>query len=73
MLLNDKDAEIQSKYDGMTIEELEQQLREAFFYTDQINEPLAEELERICAALDKKKPLEDLGSVDEYWKRFTEF
>ena len=32
MLLNDKDAEIQSKYDGMTVEELEQQLREAFFY-----------------------------------------
>ena len=32
MLLNEKDTEIQSKYDGMTVEELEQQLREAFFY-----------------------------------------
>ena len=72
MLLNEKDTEIQSKYDGMTVEELEQQLREAFFYTDQIDEPLAEELEQISKALDKKKPLENEYTIDEYWQRFVE-
>ena len=72
-MLNDKDTEIQNKYESMTVEELEQQLRETFFYTDQIDEPLMEELEQIIAALDKKKPLEDLDAVDEYWKRFKEF
>ena len=72
MLLNEKDTEIQSKYDGMTVEELDQQLREAFFYTDQIDEPLAEELEQISKALDKKKPLENEYTIDEYWQRFVE-
>jgi hypothetical protein len=72
-LLNDKDTEIHNEYESMTVEELEQQLREAFFYTDQIDEPLMEDLEQICVALDKKKPLEDLDTVEEYWKRFTKY
>ena len=70
---NDKDTEIHNEYESMTVEELEQQLREAFFYTDQIDEQLTEELEQICEALDKKKPLEDLDTVEEYWKRFTKY
>ena len=72
-MLNDKDTEIHNEYESMTVEELEQQLREAFFYTDQIDEPLMEDLEQICEALDKKKPLEDLDTVEEYWKRFTKY
>ena len=72
-MLNDKDTEIHNEYESMTVEELEQQLREAFFYTDQIDEPLMEDLEQICVALDKKKPLEDLDTVEEYWKRFTKY
>ena len=72
-MLNDKDTEIHNEYESMTVEELEQQLKEAFFYTDQIDEPLTEDLEQICEALDKKKPLEDLDTVEEYWKRFTKY
>lgn len=72
-MLNDKDTEIHNEYESMTVEELEQQLKEAFFYTDQIDEPLTEELEKIGEALDKKKPLEDLDTVEEYWKRFTKY
>lgn len=72
-MLNDKDTEIHNEYESMTVEELEQQLREAFFYTDQIDEPLMEDLEQICEALDKKKPLEELDTVEEYWKRFTKY
>ena len=67
-----KDTEIIRDYDSMTVEELEQQLREAFFYTDQIDELLAEDIEEICEALEKKKPLEDTYSIDEYWARFVE-
>ena len=70
-MLNDKDTEIHNEYDSMTIEELEQRLKEVFYYTDQIDDSLAEELEQICDALDKKKPLEDMDTVEEYWKRFT--
>ena len=72
-MLNGKDTEIHNEYDSMTVEELEQQFKEAFLYTDQIDDSLAEELEQICDALDKKKPLEDLDTVEEYWKRFKEF
>jgi len=71
-LPNNKDTEIIRDYDSMTVEELEQQLREAFFYTDQIDELLAEDIEEICEALEKKKPLEDTYSIDEYWARFVE-
>ena len=69
---DNKDTEIIRDYDSMTVEELEQQLREAFFYTDQIDELLAEDIEEICEALEKKKPLEDTYSIDEYWARFVE-
>ena len=72
-MLNGKDTEIHNEYDSMTVEELEQQFKEVFLYTDQIDDSLAEELEQICDALDKKKPLEDLDTVEEYWKRFKEF
>lgn len=72
-MLNGKDTEIHNEYDSMTVEELELQFKEVFLYTDQIDDSLAEELEQICDALDKKKPLEDLDTVEEYWKRFKEF
>ena len=71
--MNDKDTEIHGEYDDMSVEELEQQLREVFFYTDQIDEMMAEEVEEICAVLDKKKPLEYSYSVEEYWERFLKY
>ena len=71
--MNDKDTEIHGEYDDMTVEELEQQLREVFFYTDQIDEMMAEEVEEICAVLDEKKPLEYSYSVEEYWERFLKY
>ena len=36
----------------MTVEELEQRLRETFFYTDEIDESVYLELERLLAALE---------------------
>lgn len=71
--MNDKDTEIHGEYDDMTVEELEQQLREVFFYTDQMDEMMAEEVEEICAVLDEKKPLEYSYSVEEYWERFLKY
>ena len=44
------------EYREMTVEELEQRLREAFFYTDRIDETVYAELERLRAALEEKQP-----------------
>ena len=63
-------AEAQKQYDNMTAEELERELREAFFCTDQIDGPLSEELEKIREALDRKRPVEYLYTPEESWAQF---
>ena len=45
-------------YDAMTVEELEAELREAFFYSDRIDDTLSGDLERIREALERKRPTE---------------
>ena len=59
-----------TNYNDMTREELEQELREAFFYSDRIDDALAEELERIRLALERKRPTEYLYTPEEAWERF---
>ena len=63
-------AEARKEYDEMTAEELELELRIAFFCTDQIDGPLSEELERIREALDRKRPVEYLYTPEESWAQF---
>lgn len=63
-------AEARKEYDEMTAEELELELRKAFFCTDQIDGPLSEELERIREALDRKRPVEYLYTPEESWAQF---
>ena len=57
-------------YDAMTAKELEAELREAFFYSDRIDETLSGELERIREALERKRPTEYLYTPEESWERF---
>ena len=58
------------EYDGMTAEELERALREAFFYTDRIDDVLSRELEGIREALERKRPTAYLYTPEEAWERF---
>ena len=57
-------------YDDMTVEELEQELREAFFYPDQIDDQLSRELELIREALERKRPTAFLHTPEEAWEIF---
>ncbi len=62
----------EKKYDEMTREELEQELREAFLDTDTIDEPLNDELEKMQETLNRKWPLAYLYTPEESWERFRE-
>jgi len=57
-------------YDEMSIEELERELRETFFYSDKIDEHLSRELELIREALERKRPTELLHTPEEAWEAF---
>ena len=59
-------------YAEMTAEELEQRLRESFFYPDVIDDTVFRELEAIREALEKKKPIQYTRSARESWERFAE-
>ena len=56
----------------LSAEELEQRLREAFFYPDQIDETVFRELEELREALEKKRPMEAEYTAEESWARFLE-
>ena len=58
------------EYREMTVEELEQRLRETFFYTDEIDESVYLELERLRAALEEKDPRAFSPTAEEFWERF---
>ena len=62
----------EKRYEDMTAEELQQELREAFLDTDIIDEPLNDELEKIREALNRKRPVEYLYTPEESWARFLE-
>ena len=57
-------------YDDMTLEELQQEFREAFFETDIIDDTVNDELEELQDALCKKRPVEFLHTPDESWEHF---
>ena len=57
-------------YDEMSIEELEQELRELFFYSDKIDDHLSRELELIREALERKRPTAILHTPEEAWESF---
>ena len=59
-------------YNDMTLEELQQELREAFFESDIIDDSLNDELEKIQAAMNQKRPVEYLYSPEESWEHFLE-
>lgn len=62
----------EKSYGDMTVEELQQELREAFLDTDIIDEPLNDELEKMREALNKKRPVDYLYTPEESWERFLE-
>lgn len=55
----------------MTVEELEQELRETFFCPDRIDDSLSAELEQIREALERKRPTEYLYTPEGSWARFS--
>ncbi len=57
-------------YDDLTVEELEQELREAFFCSDKIDDTLSGELEELREALERKRPTEIRCTPQEAWERF---
>ena len=59
-------------YNDMTLEELQQELHEAFFESDIIDDSLNDELEKIKAAMNQKRPVEYLYSPEESWEHFLE-
>ena len=59
------------KYEEMTVEELERRYRETFFYTDKIDETVYLELERLGAALEKKRHVEFALTAEESWEQFS--
>ena len=64
----DREAELAA----LSAEELEQRLREAFFYPDQIDETVFRELEELREAWEKKRPMEAEYTAEESWARFLE-
>ena len=56
----------------MTAEELEQRLRETFFYPDVIDDTVFRELEAIREALEKKRPAPHPRTPEEAWAQFAE-
>ncbi len=62
----------EKNYDAMTLEELQQEAREALLETDIIDGPMTEELEKIREALDRKRPVEYRYTPEESWARFLE-
>ena len=60
------------KYGEMTVEELEQRLRETFFYTDKIDDTVYLQLERLRTALEMKQPAAFDQTAEEFWERFRQ-
>ncbi len=65
------DTDREKEYGEMTAEELEQRLRETFFYPDRIDDGIFRELEALREVLEKKKPMEYTHTARESWERFA--
>ncbi len=71
-LLNDKDAEIKTKYDDFSVDELKEALKNIFFYAGEFSDADMKEMDQIMAALDRKEPITPLYTAEESWKKFKE-
>ena len=65
------DTDREKEYGEMPAEELEQRLRETFFYPDRIDDGIFRELEALREVLEKKKPMEYTHTARESWARFA--
>lgn len=71
-MLNDKDAEIKTKYDDLSVDELKEALKNTFFYSEEFSDADMEEMDQIMAALDRKDPTDPLYTAEESLKQFQE-
>ena len=65
------DTDRKREYAEMTAEELEQRLRETFFYPDVIDDAVFGELEDLREALERKRPRQYSRTARESWERFA--
>lgn len=66
---NKKDTEIYSRFDDLSVEELQKALDTIYDSTDVFSDSDTEELEQILDALDKKDPLPHSKTAEESWKQ----
>ena len=69
---NEKDAEIKSRYEDYSIEELRAALDAIFDSTNEFSDSDVEKMDEIMAVLDKKDPLTQRYTAEESWKHFQE-
>ncbi len=69
---NEKDAEIKSRYEDYSVEELRAALNVIFDSTDEFSDSDVEKMDEIMAVLDKKDPLTQRYTAEESWKHFQE-
>jgi len=69
---NEKDAEIKSRYEDYSVEELRAALDAIFDSTDEFSDSDVEKMDEIMAVLDKKDPLTQRYTAEESWKHFQE-
>ena len=69
---NDKDAEIKSRYEDYSVEELKEAFQTIFLYTTDYSEADIEEMDKIVAVLKKKNPVPRKYTTEESWKLFQE-
>ena len=69
---NTKDAEIQSRYEDYSVEELREALNAIFDSTDDYSDSDVEQMDAIMAVLNKKNPLPRRYTDEESWKHFQE-
>ena len=69
---NEKDAEIKSRYEDYSVEELRAALDSIFDSTDEFSDSDVEQMDEIMAVLDKKDPLSQRYTAEESWKHFQE-
>ena len=69
---NTKDAEIQSRYEDYSVEELREALNAIFDSTDDYSDSDVEQMDAIMAVLNKKNPLPRRYTAEESWKHFQE-
>ncbi len=69
---NDKDAEIKSKYDDFSVEELKEALKNIFLFSGEFSDADIKEMDQIMAVLDRKEPITPMYTAEESLKRFKE-